>query len=92
MMKRTKLTRHEQRIWHSMLARSFTPRQWYDIEPDDDEDTEDFPMWVYRLVAENRWSVGYWTPDKVWVEDSVHDSRARAAARVHYLHGGTTAA
>lgn len=35
------------------------------------------------------WTVGFYKPDGKWVAESDHNSEAAAAARVHYLNGGT---
>lgn len=51
-------------------------------------------QWVYILVTPAtgpaQWSVGFYGPPNIgWVEDSQHDDREDAAARVNYLNGGT---
>ena len=83
------------------FARSFDPREWYtwddDIEdtggvrepsgPDVRGVTEARVMWVYLIIA-GMFVVGFFTPSKEWVEDTVHGSQDEAAARVHYLNGG----
>ena len=44
-------------------------------------------MWVYR--QNNRyWEVGYYAPDKTWVQDGVYSTQGEAAERVHWLNGG----
>ena len=45
-------------------------------------------MWVYIESEHNLWTVGFYSPDGKWHPDSDHDSREKAAERVHYLNGG----
>ena len=76
--------------WRKELGRSFNPRQWYVM--DDDESTndvhvEDKIMWVYRLMA-GMFVVGFFTPDREWVQDQPFPTQEQAAARVHWLNGG----
>ena len=72
-----------------MLQRSFRPLQWFDEDDPPEGFTEDTMMWVHRKVGD-KWQVGYYTPDKVWVpEDKEYDSEQEAAQRLHFIHGGT---
>lgn len=78
------------RLARREFARSFDPRDWYarDDDREDRGDTEARVMWVFRLIA---WmfAVGFFTPDREWVEDERFPTRNEAALRVHYLNGGT---
>ncbi len=47
-------------------------------------------MWVYIKSEPNLWTVGFYSPDGTWNTDSDHDSREKAAERVHWLNGGKT--
>ena len=44
-------------------------------------------VWVY-IPVNGLFSVGFYSPDTKWHEDSAWPTRAAAAARVHYLNGG----
>jgi hypothetical protein len=48
--------------------------------------------WVYRQTERHEfgglWTVGFYGPDG-WEPESDHDSAEQAAARVHYLNGGS---
>jgi hypothetical protein len=48
--------------------------------------------YVYKETEHNSWgslyTVGYYDPQGNWHPESDHDSKADAAARVHYLNGG----
>jgi hypothetical protein len=46
--------------------------------------------WVYMKTEPSLWTVG-WFADNKWHSESDHDSPEKAAARVHYLHGGSQA-
>ena len=47
-------------------------------------------MWVYvRSKSEPLWTVGFYAPDGEWHPDSDHTTMESAAARVHYLNGGS---
>lgn len=49
-------------------------------------------MWVYIKSEPRLWTVGFYGPDADgarWHSDSDHESREAAAARVHWLNGGT---
>ena len=46
-------------------------------------------MWVYIRSEPNVYTVGYYGPNGGWQSDSDHDDKEGAAARVHYLNGGT---
>ena len=46
-------------------------------------------MYVYKNTEPGVWTVGY-LYDGEWIAESDHDSKASAAARVHYLNGGNT--
>lgn len=43
--------------------------------------------WVYRQTDRGVWTVGYYTPDGIWVPESDWGSPELAAQRVHYLNG-----
>ncbi len=45
-------------------------------------------MYVYIKSEPNLWTVGFYDPQGEWHPDSDHDSREKAAERVHYLNGG----
>jgi hypothetical protein len=48
-------------------------------------------MYVYRVSTESGhylFTVGFYDPAGKWIPESDHDTRAEAAARVHYLNGG----
>lgn len=46
--------------------------------------------WVYRwLPASGVYTVGFYDPDGEWHPESDHTLAHEAAARVHYLNGGT---
>lgn len=44
-------------------------------------------MYVYKPLG-NYYSVGFYTPDGEWIEESLCETREEAAGRVHYLNGG----
>lgn len=46
-------------------------------------------MYVYLHTGLNSWSVGFYDPNRKWIEESIHPTSEDAAARVHYLNGGT---
>lgn len=46
-------------------------------------------MYVYIKSERFLWTVGFYSPDGEWNAESDYDSREKAAARVHYLNGGT---
>lgn len=86
------MSRLEARQWQTMLAQSWSPRQWYDDEQRPDEADNLVPeeqriMWVYRKTEPNNWTVGYWTPDKEWVAESDWSTSQDAARRVRWLNG-----
>jgi len=45
-------------------------------------------MYVYIKSETFLWTVGFYQPDGTWVAESDHDTREKAAERVHYLNGG----
>jgi hypothetical protein len=45
--------------------------------------------WIYRQTEPQLWTVGYYDPGGQWHPESDHSSPAEAAARVHYLNGGS---
>lgn len=47
-------------------------------------------MYVYRKF-EDCYTVGFYSPNGEWHPESDHDTAEEAAARVHYLNGGTEA-
>lgn len=46
-------------------------------------------MYVYIQSEPSLWTVGHYAPDETWHPDSDHDVKREAAARVHYLNGGS---
>lgn len=46
-------------------------------------------MWVYESFEKGLYTVGYYKPNGEWIPDSDHDTREAAAARCHFLNGGT---
>lgn len=44
---------------------------------------------VYLKSEPGLWTVGHYAPDGRWYAESDHSSPQSAAARVHYLHGGS---
>lgn len=47
--------------------------------------------WLYKQTEAQIWTVGHYTPDGAWEPESDHVSPEEAAARVHYLNGGSLA-
>lgn len=45
--------------------------------------------WLYKRTEPGLWTVGFYAPDDTWEPASDHGSIEEAAARVHYLNGGT---
>jgi len=49
-------------------------------------------MYVYILSEHNShgslWTVGFYVPNGKWIPESDHESKEKAADRVHYLNGG----
>jgi len=45
--------------------------------------------YVYRQSEPGLWTVGFYKPDGEWLPESDHSSKEDAAARVHYLNGGS---
>lgn len=88
------------KLWDSLLARAWHPSQWfYDHRPPPGKGASGSrghgaagrtcTMWVYKLADKDGvYIVGYYTPDKEWVPESVHNSERDAATRVHWLNGG----
>lgn len=72
--------------------RCFQPRQWFESEGEPDPfpvEYEETLMWVYRHNKINdKFTVGYFTPDGEWFGDGDYATAKDAAARVHYLNGG----
>lgn len=46
-------------------------------------------MYVYIEIAPTYWTVGFYAPDGKWHPESDHASKESAAARVHWLNGGS---
>ena len=47
-------------------------------------------MYVYRQFKDaGVWTVGFYDPEGEWIPESDHTTTEDAAARVHYLNGGT---
>jgi len=44
--------------------------------------------WLYLQSEPGLFTVGFYRPDGRWEPESDHDSREKAAERVHYLNGG----
>lgn len=84
------MTQKLDEIWKAMLAQSFHPSQWF-TRDDDSEQTEPSKdttfMWVYRETAKGVYTVGFYTPEKVWVPDIDYPTKEEAANRVSYLNG-----
>lgn len=45
-------------------------------------------MYVYILSEPGLWTVGFYSPDGEWHPESDHETKEKAAKRVHYLNGG----
>lgn len=45
-------------------------------------------MYVYRQFTKDQFDVGFFFGNQ-WYADSIHTTRDAAAARVHYLNGGS---
>lgn len=45
-------------------------------------------MYVYIKPEPNLWTVGHYAPDGKFIPESDHDTKEKAAERVHYLNGG----
>ena len=46
-------------------------------------------MYVYIQSEPGLFTVGFYKPDGKWDAESDHSSKEDAAARVHYLNGGS---
>lgn len=46
-------------------------------------------IYTYTRSEPSLWTVGYHDPDGQWEPDSDHGSQEEAAARVHWLNGGS---
>lgn len=44
-------------------------------------------MYVYVQSEPGLWTVGFYQPDGRWEPESDHESKDKAAERVHYLNG-----
>ena len=44
-------------------------------------------MYVYKETEKGLYTVGFYDPSGNWHPESDHDSREKAAERVHYLNG-----
>lgn len=47
-------------------------------------------MYVYIESERGLWTAGFYDPQGAWQPESDHASKEEAAARVHYLNGGST--
>jgi hypothetical protein len=75
--------------WGLILARSFSPSQWWEQDWDREDSTlEVRAMWIYRRSETNLWTVGFYSPDGKWNSESDHETKDSAAKRVHWLNGG----
>lgn len=45
--------------------------------------------WMYKQTEPTLWAVGPYDGDGRWEPESDHGSAGEAAARVHWLNGGT---
>lgn len=45
--------------------------------------------WLYIQSESSLWTVGFYGPSGQWQPESDHGSPDEAAARVHWLNGGT---
>lgn len=84
-----------QREWSQMLARSFHPSDWFfDGFPEDgvEHEGKEGIMWVYRQTERGGhpvWTVGFYSPDKVWHSDRDFSTREEAARRCAWLNGSS---
>lgn len=46
--------------------------------------------YVYQQTEPNLWTVGFYGPKGEWHPESDQSSQEAAAARVHYLNGGSS--
>lgn len=46
-------------------------------------------IWLYRRTEPTLWTVGFYTPAGTWEPETDHGTADEAAARVHWLNGGT---
>ena len=83
-------------IWGDMIRKSWSPTQWFerDEAKDDQLLTENRIMWVYRrlegdVIGSKLYEVGFFDPSGQWIKEDEYPDRASAAARVHYLMGGS---
>ena len=44
-------------------------------------------MYVYINSEPGLWTVGFYSPDGLWIPESDHETAEKAAERVHYLNG-----
>ena len=79
-----------ERQWRKMMESSFEPRQWFEERDWGPDEKEDRIMWVYRRSDDHPglWAVGFYSPDREWHEDSLHQESNSAALRVRWLNGG----
>lgn len=79
------------KIWHEMLSKSFSSRQWFMVYHDEENisQTEGKTMYVYMQTAEG-YEVGFFRPDThEWVAvGKTFKTEKEAAQHVHWLHGG----
>jgi hypothetical protein len=45
-------------------------------------------MYVYIQSEPGLWTVGFYERGGTWIPESDHDSKEKAAERVHWLNGG----
>ncbi len=45
-------------------------------------------MYCYIQSERELWTVGFYKPNGEWHSESDHDSKEKAAERVHWLNGG----
>lgn len=74
----------------------FRPRDWFRGEGEPDPralEEEDTFVWKYRSFTDDqgvvKFSVGYFFGGGEWFTDGEYNTREEAAARVHWLNGGS---
>lgn len=77
--------------WQEMIGKSWSPQQWFEDEGRpvvSCEESKGSIMWVYRETQSGVWTVGFYSPDKVWNPETDWRTAEEAAARVRWLNGG----
>lgn len=47
-------------------------------------------MYVYIQSEAKLWTVGFYKPDGEWIPEGDYNAPGKAAARIHYLNGGSS--